>query len=97
MSKKHHKSTEPQEEMVDEVVIEEFVVETEEKPKTGKVVNCELLNVREQPNTNAEIVCMIKRNTEVEIDVTKSTSDFYKICIASGIEGFCMKKFILVD
>ena len=97
MSKKHHKPIEPQEEMVDEVVVEEPIAEIEEKHTTGKVVNCELLNVREQPNVNAEIVCMIKRNTEVEIDVTKSTSDFYKICIASGIEGFCMKKFILVD
>lgn len=104
MSKKYYRTTEPREEMVEKVteivkeneeVIEEPVKEAEFK--MGKVVNCEMLNVRERPSAKAAVICTINRNTDVEIDDAKSTSDFYKISIASGIEGFCMKRFIEVD
>lgn len=104
MSKKYYRTTEPREETIEEVV--ESVAEAEEatekitieaKFKMGKVADCELLNVRKQPSANAEVVCTIGRNTDVEIDDAKSTSNFYKICVASGVEGFCMKRFIKVD
>lgn len=64
-------------------------------PKAGRVFNCARLNVREAPKPKANVVCEISCNTEVEIDEDESTDDFYKIRTASGIEGFCMKTFIL--
>ena len=92
-----------------EPVVEEMVAEPEpevvpEEPetepeapqrKTGRVFNCAKLNVRQEPKATASVVCEISCHTEVEIDEEESTDDFYKIYTASGIEGFCMKSYIL--
>lgn len=82
------------EETVEEVV--EPVVEPVIKTKTGVVVDCIKLNVREAPNTQAEIVCVINASTNLVIDEVESTEEFYKVCTESGAEGFCMKKFIKI-
>ena len=69
----------------------------EQKPVIyGKVTGCSKLNVRQDPNLQADILCCLEVNTEVEIDEGKSTNEFYAICTPSGREGFCMKKFIEV-
>lgn len=81
-----------------EPIVEEVVVEeAPEIPqhKTGRVFSCAKLNVRKAPHFEADVVCEIPVNTEVEINEAESTNDFYKICTASGIEGFCMKSYIL--
>lgn len=62
----------------------------------GIVSGCLHLNVRKEPSIAAPIHCLIPRSAEVRIEETESTGEFYKICTASGIEGFCMKKFITV-
>lgn len=82
------------EETVEEVV--EPVVEPVVKTETGVVVDCIKLNVRETPNTQAEIVCVINASTNLVIDEAESTEEFYKVCTESGAEGFCMKKFIKI-
>lgn len=69
-------------------------IETAPAPKIGRVFGCTSLNVRKAPKTNATVICTINCHAEVEIDELESTDDFYKICTASGIEGYCMKKFI---
>ena len=61
--------------------------------KSG-VVNCTFLNLREQPSRESEVVTCLENGDEVLIDETDSTDEFYKVCTASGIEGFCMKQFI---
>ena len=71
----------------------EPVVENSEM-KIGFVTGCSKLNVRCEPWPKAPIICEIEQNTEVEIDMAKSTSDFYKVYLASGIEGFCVKTYI---
>lgn len=79
---------------VEEVVetpVEEVKVET-----VGVVDDCTMLNVRKEPDAEAEIVCVLKVQSEVTIDEKESTKDFYKICTAAGAEGFCMKKFIRI-
>lgn len=63
--------------------------------KAGFVYGCTRLNVRSEPSSTASILCEIENKTEVEIDLTNSTDDFYKICLASGIEGFCVKSYII--
>lgn len=72
----------------------EPAIETAHAPKIGRVFGCTSLNVRKAPKTNATVICTINCHAEVEIDELESTDDFYKICTASGIEGYCMKKFI---
>lgn len=66
------------------------------KPVTGIVSGCAKLNVRKAANKDAEVVAVINEGSEVVINRIKSTVDFYAVCTAAGIEGFCMKKFITV-
>lgn len=69
----------------------------EEEPTSGIVTDCLKLNIRKEPSANSRIVCVIDCLTEVIIDKEESTDEFYKICTVSGIEGFCMKKFITIQ
>ena len=67
------------------------------KPFTGNVTGCAKLNVRKEPNKEAEVVSVINEGSEVVINRIKSTVEFYAVCTAAGIEGYCMKKFITVN
>ena len=84
---------EPQNSIVDEVTENESVSVEETNP-VGVVVGCEKLNVRKEPSINSEVVFQFPCNMEVEIFVDKSTEDWFYVCNAAGIEGFCMKKYI---
>lgn len=55
------------------------------------------INVYSEPDSNSEIVCKIGKSTEVMVDVTNSTENFYKIYTVFGAEGFCHKAFITID
>lgn len=66
------------------------------EPVIGHVVDCGKLNVRKEPDEDAEILGTIPAGAEVMIDESESTGDFYNVCAASGFEGFCMKRFIAV-
>lgn len=66
------------------------------EPIEGFVSGCEKLNVREEPNKNADVVCVIEKNANVIIDVDDSTDSFYKVCTEAGAEGYCMKDFITI-
>ena len=80
----------------DDVSEEPDVIHTpEQKPLVfGKVSYCSKLNVREHPTLFSDVLCCLIENTEIEIDKDKSTSDFYAICTPTGLEGFCLKKFV---
>lgn len=67
------------------------------EPLVGIVINCKNLNVREQPVGEADVLGTIPADSEVLIDESESTSEFYKVCAVSGLEGFCMKKYIAVQ
>lgn len=63
----------------------------------GVVTDCLQLRVRSTPEVrDNNVVTLIDALSEVHIDEESSTDDFYKVCTASGIEGFCMKKHIAV-
>ena len=80
-----------------EVEVEETPIPEIKEIKTGIVVDCDKLNVREEPRSDADIICTIEKNSEVMIDEYESTNNFYRVFTASGIEGFCMKKYISVQ
>lgn len=60
----------------------------------GVVTDCLHLAVYEFPDQDSEIATIITALTEVMVDMNASTDDFYKICIAAGIQGYCKKKYI---
>lgn len=70
------------------------VMPVEETTKYGIVVNCELLNVRENGNTTANVITTIPNGTKVEI--VSSKKDWYKV-VAGDTTGFVMSEYINVD
>lgn len=60
------------------------------------VVNCLRLHIHSEPDLNSEVVCKVRYLTEVEVDLEKSTEEFYKIHTAVGAEGFCEKYLITI-
>mgnify|MGYP002515623803 CR=1 FL=1 len=50
---------------------------------TGIVANCAKLNVRSKPAVDADVVAVLDSNSEVEIDKSRSTSEWYKVCTAN--------------
>lgn len=76
--------------------VEDTEAETEEVEMFGVVTDCLKLNIREKPDKNSGIVTVVACLTELKIDPIMSTDDWYAVCTASGIEGFCMKKFVAV-
>ena len=86
-----------------DAVVEESKVDTPVEPvienKIGVVCNCEKLNVRSKPTTKSDVVCVIPKGTEVEINKDKSTKAFYSVVSKSdteGFTGFCMKQYISI-
>lgn len=77
------------------VLVEESV-ETVAVPETirGVVANCSKLNVRAKATMTSEIVCVLDAASEIEVNVARSPADWYYICTAAGIEGYCMRKFV---
>ena len=100
MSKKNYDKTESVEQI--ENPIEETSIETEPiepaKPEPIEgVVGCEKLYVRSDATVDSEPVGVINRDSKVFVYEDESTEEFYKVCTATGLEGYCMKKFISVQ
>mgnify|MGYP004460833359 FL=1 len=62
----------------------------------GVVTDCLKLNIREKPTKDSRVVTVVTCLDELEIDMGDSNDDWYAVCTAAGIEGFCMKKFVAV-
>ena len=60
----------------------------------GVVYDSDSIHVRKEPNIIGEVICSIPNGSEVMIEEDLPLVGFYKICTASGIEGYCMKRFI---
>ena len=71
-------------------------VNTVSLPKTveGVVVNCAKLNVRTEPSSDADVIYVLDVMSEIKIDVSKSNDEWFKVCTASGVDGYCMRKFV---
>lgn len=97
MSKKFDYTKYSKEEPIEVSVPNTNEVETyAPKDRYGVVVDCAKLNIREQPSTESEVVGQIDASTELVIQFYEDEEDsaFYKICTVSGIEGYCMKRYI---
>ncbi len=81
-------------------VVEAPEVKIEETTKpvvealTGVVANCTRLNVRARADMAGAALCVLQAGAEIFIDIEGSTSDWYKVHTAEGVDGYCMRKFI---
>lgn len=68
------------------------------EPVRGVVANCLRLSILEYPDENAPVLGSVPALTEVMVEpsdeVDYEFSDYYKICTATSLEGYCLKKFI---
>lgn len=76
-------------------VSEELAEELVKTEPSIAICACALLNIRNQPTKNSEIVCQIERGSEVVIDKDGSDEEWAKVFTGFGTEGFCMKEFLL--
>ena len=101
MSKKSQKveteSVEQVENSIDDAPIETEPIEPAKSEPIEGTVGCEKLNVRSDATVDSEPVGVINRDSKVFIYEDESTEEFYKVCTATGLEGYCMKKFISVQ
>lgn len=71
-------------------------VQTEEttpvKAGQGVVVGTDLLNIRKGPSVNDRVLCVIQKDTTVEI-VSEPNPEWYEVVTPSG-HGYCMQIFI---
>lgn len=81
---------------VTEPALVQETVETVQLPETvtGTVVDCAKLNVRVEPSIDGGVLCVLPVKADVQINVAKSTTEWFNICTANGVEGYCMKKFV---
>lgn len=58
----------------------------------GVVVSTDLLNIRKGPSVNDRVLCVIQKDTTVEI-VSEPNPEWYEVITPSG-HGYCMQIFI---
>lgn len=78
------------------LTLSQETVETAALPKIveGVVVDCVKLNIRTEPDIHADVACVLDVMSELKIDVSKSNSEWFKVSTATGVEGYCMRKFV---
>lgn len=81
-------------EIIEDTPVTETVEEVAEV--FGVVTDCLRLNIREEPTKDSAVVTIVTCLDELKIDPDNSTDEWYAVCTASGVEGFCMKKFVAV-
>jgi len=86
------KKTETPVEVTEEVKVEETPVEV---TSNVGVVTCEKLFVRSKPSKSGSFVAVIINGTEVEVDHSGSTSDFYRVKVGDKY-GYCAKEFVKI-
>lgn len=75
-------------------VIEDAVEEM--KLPIGLITDCFRLNVRKNPDKNAEVVFVVESLTSLKIDENKSTKDWYYVIGDNGKSGYCMKQYVTI-
>ena len=65
------------------------------KPVYGIVANCDRLTVRKKPHRASDVLTVIEEDETVEITMYESTKNWYYVKTESGVEGYCMKDYIV--
>ena len=78
---------------------EVIINEAENEIKRGHVINCERLNVRDQPNSNSAIICVLVAGTKVAIENDHQLAEengWFHITTEVGVDGFVKSEYIEV-
>lgn len=61
----------------------------------GKVANCKLLCMRQEPKSAAAVIRFLEAGTKVVVHADKSTDEWYAVTV-DEVDGFCMKNYISI-
>lgn len=78
----------------EEMEQEEETEEEQDNIFVGTVINCDKLNVREEPSLKGKPICQLNKGSELMVDLSESTDEWYKVYLESGFSGFCMKAYV---
>lgn len=77
-------------------VTETQIVSKNKGMKVCAVGNCQKLNVRKGPGLEFDVITIIEKDKLVLVDRdVPEENGFVKVSLSSGIEGYCMSKFIV--
>lgn len=93
---KNYKNYSKPNNQIEEPQIAEKEVSEPKKHMIGTVMDCSSLNIRAKSNVNSEIIATVKAGTKLLINEDESVSDWYKVYTKTGIEGFCMKRYVSI-
>lgn len=63
----------------------------------GKLFGYEKLYIRKEASTESEPEGIVTNKDSLFIDLENSTEEFYKVRTSTGLDGYCMKKFVKMD
>ena len=66
-------------------------------PIDGYVTDCLKLNIRKEPSLEAGILCEVPVNTKLLIAPDTSTEEWLSVVTESGVNGFCMAKYVNIN
>lgn len=55
------------------------------------IVDCLRLHILSEPRSDADVVCKVRYLTELEIVKELPHEGYFKVCTATGAEGYCEK------
>lgn len=64
------------------------------EPIEGYVTDCLKLNIRKEPSLQADILCEVPVAAKLLIAPDTSTEEWFNVVTESGVDGFCMKKYV---
>ena len=80
--------------------VEEIVEESIDppaEPMFGTVTDCKMLNVRSEPSAKAKISSVVSNGDRLMVNLANSTDDWLNVYTEAGIEGYCMKKYLVIE
>ena len=79
---------------VEEPIVEEIKPKKSKKMLIGKVIGG-TLNLRAEPDSDSDIIYVLKNGDAVIIDIEGSTDKYYKVT-ANDLIGYCVRSFVTV-
>lgn len=77
----------------EEVEVEDVSEKVAPLTKTGVVVNCDALRVRNDHEKDTDVIATLLKGTKVTID-GDSINGFYHVVTEDGVVGWCMTAFL---
>ena len=98
---KKKEETKTEEKPVDEkeIIVEKKSTVQEEKhavAKKAQVVDCVRLNIRETPDTQANILTTVNAGVEIAVDDASSDKNWCSVKVPNGLKGYAMRKFLKI-